>query len=155
MRVFVLGATGQIGTAVSVELKRRGHSVLALARSAQSAEKAARLGAEPLAGNIMEPGKWVSALPPVDAVIHAAQDLECPMAEVDRHLLDALLAHLGRRSPKIRFVYTGGNWLFGPTDGAVADEDSPFAPPPPLRGWWRDCRESLEAMRSTASSFIR
>ena len=130
MRVFVLGGTGQIGSAVLAGLKRRGHTVLALARSPQSAEKAARLGAKPLSGDIMEPGKWVSAVPPVDAVIHAAQDLASPMEEVNRHLLDALLPHLTGQLPKARYIFTGGNWLFGATDGAVADEDWPFAPPP-------------------------
>ncbi len=93
----------------------------------------------------MEPGKWVSALPPVDAVIHAAQDLECPMEEVNRRLLDMLLAHLAGRSPKVRYVFTGGNWLFGATDGAMADEDWPFAPPPSFAWMLPGLRAVLES----------
>jgi nucleoside-diphosphate-sugar epimerase len=73
MLVLVLGGTGLIGSAVMEELKARGHGVLALTRSNASAEKAARLGAAVMRGDIATPETWVPALPPVDAVIHAAR----------------------------------------------------------------------------------
>lgn len=130
MHVLVLGGTGLIGSAVLEELKARGHGVLALARSNASAEKAARLGAAVLRGDIARPEIWVPALPPVDAVIHTAGDFDSNMAKIDRRLLDVLLPHLAAQPLKPRFLYTGGNWLFGATGDAVATEESAFAPLP-------------------------
>jgi nucleoside-diphosphate-sugar epimerase len=128
--VLVLGGTGLIGSAVLKELKARGHTVLALARSNASAEKAARLGANVLRGDIATPERWVPALPYVDAVVHAACDFDSNMAEIDQRLLDVLLPHLAAQPQKPRFLYTGGNWLFGATGDAVATEESVFAPLP-------------------------
>ena len=71
MRVLLLGGTGFIGSAVLSELRRRGHSVLALARSDASARKARELGAGVVGGDIEMPEVWVAGLPPVDAVIHS------------------------------------------------------------------------------------
>lgn len=70
------------------------------------------------------------ALPSVDAVVHAACDFDSNMAEIDRRLLDVLLPHLAAQPQKPRFLYTGGNWLFGATGDAVATEESVFAPLP-------------------------
>jgi putative NADH-flavin reductase len=130
MLVLVLGGTGLIGSAVMEELKARGHRVLALTRSNASAEKAARLGAAVVRGDIATPETWVPALPPVDAVIHAASDFDSNMAKIDQRLLDVLLPHLAAQPQKPRFLYTGGNWLFGATGDAVATEESVFAPLP-------------------------
>jgi nucleoside-diphosphate-sugar epimerase len=128
VRVLLLGGTGLIGSAVLSELRRRGHSVLVLARSAASAQKATNLGADVIGGNIEMPETWVPGLHVVDAVIHAACDFARPMGEVDQHLLDVLLPHLGSQPRPSRFLYTGGNWLFGATGDAVATEKSDFAP---------------------------
>jgi nucleoside-diphosphate-sugar epimerase len=128
VRILLLGGTGLIGSAVLSELRRRGHSVLALARSAASAQKATTLGADVIGGDIETPEAWVRGLHAVDAVIHAACDFASRMGEVDRHLLDVLLAHLGSQPKRARFIYTGGNWLFGATGDVVATEQSDSAP---------------------------
>jgi uncharacterized protein YbjT (DUF2867 family) len=62
MRVLVLGGTGSIGGPVVRELIRRGHDVVALARSAASAQKLADLGAATIAGDISTPDQWLGAL---------------------------------------------------------------------------------------------
>jgi nucleoside-diphosphate-sugar epimerase len=128
VRILLLGGTGLIGSAVLSELSRRGHSVLALARSAASAQKATTFDAAVIGGDIETPEAWVPGLHAVDAVVHAACDFASPMGEVDRHLLDVLLAHLGSQPKRARFIYTGGNWLFGATGDVVATEQSDFAP---------------------------
>ncbi|HEV7599680.1 MAG TPA: NAD-dependent epimerase/dehydratase family protein [Bradyrhizobium sp.] len=130
MRVFVLGGTGLIGSAVVFELVRRGHEVHGLARSDASAKKMAALGAMPLPGDIASPEQWVGTLPHLDAMIHAACDFNTAMGEIDRRLLDVLLPALAAQPKKPRLIYTGGCWLFGATGDEVAAEETPFRPLP-------------------------
>jgi nucleoside-diphosphate-sugar epimerase len=130
MHVLVLGGTGFIGTAIVRALIRRGHDLIALARSEASAERLSGAGCRPLMGDIAAPEPWIARLPPVDAVVHAACDLNADMGAVDRRLLDGLLPALAARSRATRFVYTGGCWLFGSTGADVATEDTPFSPLP-------------------------
>jgi uncharacterized protein YbjT (DUF2867 family) len=111
MRVLVLGGTGSIGSAVVRELVATGHDVVGLARSERSAAQIAGFGAAPLPGDIRHPEGWVSAIPPVDAVIHAATDFSNDMDAVDGRLLDGLLPVLGTMPRRPRFIYTGGCWL--------------------------------------------
>jgi nucleoside-diphosphate-sugar epimerase len=128
VRVFVLGGTGVIGSAVMGELIARGHEVFALARSHQSSAKLGKCGATPIAGDIASPEPWTSSLPQIDAVIHAACDFNSDMGAIDRHLLDVLLPALGAQPNKVRFIYTGGCWLCGATGDALATEASSFRP---------------------------
>ncbi|WP_298278462.1 NAD-dependent epimerase/dehydratase family protein [uncultured Bradyrhizobium sp.] len=130
MRVFVTGGTGVIGSAVVCELIARGHRVLGLARSDAAAARLAARGAAVMAGDIATPDTWVARLPDVDAVIHMACDFSSDMGAIERRLLDALLPALATPSGRIRFIYTGGCWLFGPTGDVVANESATLAPLP-------------------------
>lgn len=130
MRVFLLGATGSIGSAVLQVLVGRGHAVVALARSDTAAAKIEAAGAQAIRGDITSPEAWIGALPPIEAAIHMACDFASPMAEADRVLLDRLLPALASQPGRVRFIYTGGCWLYGATGDVVASEDSPFDPLP-------------------------
>ena len=130
MRVLVLGGTGSVGAAVVKELIRRKHEVFGLARSESSAEQLREFGATPIAGDITYPQAWVSHLPHVDAVIHAACDFGSEMDAIDRRLLDVLLPALASQPKRTRLIYTGGCWLFGATGDTIATEQSPFRPLP-------------------------
>lgn len=130
MHVFLLGATGSIGSAVLQVLIGRGHAVVALARSDTSAAKIEAAGAEAIRGDIASPEAWIGALPPIEAAIHMACDFASPMAQIDRRLLDHLLPALAAQPVRTRVIYTGGCWLYGATGDVVADEDSPFDPLP-------------------------
>lgn len=130
MRVFLLGATGTIGQAVLRVLIARGHEVVALARSETSAGKIAELGSAVIRGDIGAPDRWLADLPEVDAAIQMACDFDSAMGETERRLLDGLLPHVAARSRKVRFLYTGGCWLFGSTENSVVTEESPLSPLP-------------------------
>ena len=130
MRVFVLGGTGVIGSAVVRELVRRGHDVFGLARSGASAAKLGQSGATPIAGDIGSSDLWAGKLPQFGAVIHAACEFKADMGAIDRRLLEGLLPVLAAQPERPRFVYTGGCWLFGATGDEPATEEAPFRPLP-------------------------
>lgn len=130
MRTVLLGATGTIGSALLDELTACRHSVLALARSDRAARQLAERGAEVLRGDLRDPGAWSRAIRKVDGIVHAACTFTDDMGEIDRHLIETLVAE-GRKTGRVlRFVYTGGVWLYGKTGDRVATEDGPFDPLP-------------------------
>ena len=130
MRVFVLGGTGLIGSAVVRELVGRGHELFGLARSDASAARLDRLGTKPITGDIELPEAWIAKLPQLDAIIHMACDFDTDMGAVDRRLLDGLLPALAAQPQRPRFIYTGGCWLFGAGGNEVVTEQTPFRPLP-------------------------
>ena len=106
MKVLVTGGSGFLGTRLITRLLAGGHDVLALARSPASKRKLAAMGASPVHGDLES---RQLALPPVDAVVHAAAHFHFagPSAryfatnvEGTRALLDAA-ARAGART----FVY--------------------------------------------------
>ena len=122
MRVLLLGATGSIGTAITRTLVQNGHAVTGLARSAQSAAQITALGGAPLLGDLRKPAEWSAVLQEVDAVIHAAATFDSDMGETDRKVVTELLKQAKNRSAPLRFLYTGGCWLYGTTGNRIVDE---------------------------------
>jgi nucleoside-diphosphate-sugar epimerase len=72
MRIFVTGASGWIGAAVSKELLASGHEVVGLARSEQSAAALAAAGITPHHGSLDDPSGLAAAAAASDGVIHLA-----------------------------------------------------------------------------------
>lgn len=130
MRVFILGASGTIGTPIVDELTRHGHQIVALSRSDATEHALRAQSADVVRGDLRTPQDWAHIIAEVDAVIHVAATFSDDMGDVDRTLVEALLSQAARGGRKIRFVYTGGCWLFGETNDRVADEASPFQPIP-------------------------
>jgi len=129
MTVLVLGGTGSIGRPIVLELLRAGHRVQALARSEASARRLADWGATPVRGDIARPGEFIHALPAVDGLIHAAATFDDAEERVQTGLLDALLPALAAAARPVRFLYTGGCWLYGANPVGLVTEASDFAAP--------------------------
>jgi nucleoside-diphosphate-sugar epimerase len=125
MKVFITGGSGYIGQATIRVLRREGHEVDALARSASSANAVSALGAAAVQGDLRDLDVLERAAGAADAVIHLAQDHGAESADVDRAAAGALQAGAGSRP----YLHTSGVWIYGNTDGVV-DEDAPFSPPP-------------------------
>lgn len=106
MRVYLAGASGVIGTRLVPLLVSAGHTVGAMTRSAQKADRLAAMGAQPIACDVFEREALATAVRTFspDMVLHELTDLpddvdELPQAvllnarirvEGTRNLLDAV-----------------------------------------------------------------
>ena len=102
-------------------------------------------GATAIAGDIAAPDRWVTRLPQLDAVVHAACDFSTDMAVIDARLLDVVLHSLASQPANPRFIYTGGCWLFGATGDDIATEQSPLRPLPAFAWMVPHLKRILEA----------
>jgi len=76
MRVFITGASGWIGTALTKELVAAGHHVTGLARSEGSAETIRALGGTAVRGDMLDHDLIVSEASKADATAHLAFTLD-------------------------------------------------------------------------------
>ncbi|HEY3356004.1 MAG TPA: NAD-dependent epimerase/dehydratase family protein [Polyangia bacterium] len=153
MRIFVTGATGYIGTAVTRILVGAGHDVTGLTRSAESAADLRELGGTPLSGALTGPATWTSAAAEHEAIIHLAYDYGVPAGPaIDERAVAALVA-AATSGPRV-FVYTSGVWVLGSTGDVPADEDA--APRPAAAVAWRPAQErrTLDAATATLATAV-
>jgi nucleoside-diphosphate-sugar epimerase len=129
MRVFLTGATGYIGSAVTERLRAAGHQLSALARSDTAVARLSAADIEPIRGDFADPKSVAAGARGADGVISLATTYD---AAVDGPAVDAILEALaGSNKP---FIYTSGIWSHGDTAGKVVDESSP-PNPAPLVAW--------------------
>jgi nucleoside-diphosphate-sugar epimerase len=126
MHVFVTGGSGLTGPAVVSELLSSGHRVTGLARSAASADRLARLGAEPFPGSLDDLDQLRAGAAAADGVVHMAIGGEpgdwAGITRRDVSAIEALgTALAGTGKP---FVSTSGTFVMAP--GRVSEEtDAP------------------------------
>lgn len=129
MLVFVTGATGFIGSAAVSHLLARGHRVLGLTRSDQSADTLRRAGATPHRGTLQDLGSLRAGAGQADAVLHLGFEHDFTRFQEacaqDRAAIEAMcdtLAGSGRA-----FISSSGVALLAP--GQVSTEDQEARPP--------------------------
>lgn len=130
MRVFVTGATGFIGTALTQELLAAGHQVLGLTRSEEGAAALAAAGAEPHRGSIEDLDSLRSGAAQADGVIHLAFNHDfsnfAENCENDRRAIGALTAALAGSDRPL--IVTSGTAIAIGEGGEPVTEDSPTIP---------------------------
>jgi nucleoside-diphosphate-sugar epimerase len=135
MRVFVIGATGFIGSAIVNELIKAGHEVLGLARSDSGAASLAAAGAEVLRGSLEDIGSLSGAAAAADGVIYTARDRDIRnvrnVFETERRSLEAIGAALAG-SDRPLLVATG----MPATPGRIVTEADNTGIPIPTPGVW-------------------
>jgi nucleoside-diphosphate-sugar epimerase len=139
MQLFVTGASGYIGSAVTEKLIGAGHRVAGLARSDAAAQKLEKAGASVVRGDLRDVSVIESAARESEGVIHLGMEFNANAPALDRGAVDAILAGLGGSGKP--FLYTSGIWVMGDTGGHVADESTPVNPTPLVA--WRPVHENL------------
>ena len=154
MRVFVVGASGAIGTRLVSQLVDRGHEVIGTCRSPDKAEPLRALGAEPVVLDALDARAVREALTASepDAIVHQATALTDVRfsKNLDRAFVltnrlrregtDALLA-AAREAGVARFVAQSfANFRYAREGGWVKSEDDPLDPSP------------VKGMRETAAA---
>jgi len=136
MDVLLTGASGYIGAVVLSELRKAGHSVTAVVRSEQAAERVTAAGATAVLGDLTDRAWLAGQLREVDGAIHTASPGDASSPAFDRAVVAAAVdAFAGTAKP---YVHTSGLWIYGSGEGL--DEDSPLNPPA-LTAW----RPAVEA----------
>ncbi|WP_433890748.1 SDR family oxidoreductase [Streptomyces sp. CA-111067] len=158
MRVFVTGGTGLIGSAVVAELLGNGHTVLALARSEDSARVADAAGAEPLRGGLADLDVVRAGAAMADGVIHLAfgNDFSSPEA-VAKSVAEETAAQetigeelVGTDRPFV--TVSGTPWV----QGRLSTEDDPLPTDGPVGGRGRTVTAILGlASRGVRTSAVR
>ncbi|MDE0856840.1 MAG: NAD-dependent epimerase/dehydratase family protein, partial [Nevskia sp.] len=76
MKAFVTGGSGFVGRNLLAALLARGDSVVALARSLAAMQTVRALGAEPLAGDLVDVAAMSAGMRGADVVFHCAAKVE-------------------------------------------------------------------------------
>jgi len=149
VRIFLTGATGYVGSAVLDALLRAGHSVTALVRDPEKAERMSQRGVQPIVADLSTPKYYVAAVEACDGIIHTAFELFRRGPEVDRQAIDSLLGAAIRHAAKgqpVSFVYTSGVWVLGSNAQPMDETAQPN--PGQLLGW-RPTHEQLVLQAAT------
>ncbi len=156
MKVFVVGASGAIGTRLVPQLIERGHEVVGTSRSPGNVERVRALGAEPVVLDLLDlraVRKAVLESEP-DAIVHQATALADARftKNLDRTLdqtnrlrtegTDALLAAASEAGVRRFVAQSFASMRYEREGGPVKTEDDPLDPDP-LAGM----RETSAAMR--------
>jgi nucleoside-diphosphate-sugar epimerase len=143
MRIFLTGATGQVGSAALDALLRGRHHVTALVRTPQKAEHISQGSATAIVGDLSVPPTYAAAVEESDAIVHCAMETGKTATQVDRLAIDVFVDAARQRARaglSTVLVYTSGVWVLGDTT-APAAEDAPLHPPALVA--WRPEHEQL------------
>jgi dihydroflavonol-4-reductase len=127
-RVFVTGASGFIGGALTTRLLERGDHVVGLARSDAAAERVAARGAEVARGDVLDEESIAACMVGCEAAYHVAGvNSHCP-ADPDMLLKvnvggAAATVRAAARAGIGRMVYTSSAASLGEPAGTVGTED--------------------------------
>jgi len=135
MRIFLTGAGGYIGSAVTRELVGAGHEVTGMIHSPGGADRVRASGAMPVQGELTDPSSYDEIASQHEVLIHLAFDPHRPV-EADQAALDTLIeAARSHYLEDAHLIYTSGCWVLGDTGEEPADEDASTDHPAPVVAW--------------------
>lgn len=156
MKIFVSGAAGFIGSAVTAELVKRGHDVLGMAIDDREARIVGDSGAKPIIGNLYEGGEWCNVISEADKVISLTQPTKMDdivtrdnIGSYSRKHTEAVTNLIKAASDsKVRqVIVTNHTECFGDRKGKWVESDAAAHDPV---GFCRTLSGSFEAIERTA-----
>ena len=145
--VFLTGGSGWVGGALLRRLVGAGDHVRALARSDRAAQIVHDLGAEPVRGDLLQPGDWEQRLGGCDLLFHVAGEVAmCDRDRLEVNLTGTrtVVAAAGRAGVR-RIVLTSSAATIGEAPGTIGSE----ATPPP-RQWLSEYARSKHLAEQAA-----
>jgi nucleoside-diphosphate-sugar epimerase len=146
MRIFLTGATGYIGSAVAVALRRRAYDVAALVRADSDTGILRDHGVVLVTGGLDSLPSLSGSLSSYNAYVHTAMAKQ-DTAALDRTAVDVFAAADGY------FLFTSGVWVLGNTTGGKGADESSRVNPLPIVAW-RPEHEEI-ALRSRRNGVLR
>lgn len=133
VKVLVIGASGYVGEAVGVELRRRGHQVYGLVRDAAKAINLTKNEVKVIVGSVDKLETFADVVKQVDVIINTASDYSKPDFETvaQANIIAAIKNAAGKKK---KFIFTSGGFVYLPSRELVT-EDSPTVTPE-----WIDAR---------------
>jgi nucleoside-diphosphate-sugar epimerase len=113
MQIFLTGATGYIGFAVSTALRRHGHRVWGLARNDTKAGRLARHEIEPVIGDLADPKSYADVAAQCSVLIHTAFDYAADGVAKNKLTIETLLDSGRRGAQPKTLILTSGAWVYG------------------------------------------
>jgi nucleoside-diphosphate-sugar epimerase len=155
MKIFIVGASGAIGSHLVAQLVARGHEVVGTTRSAAKTGTLRALGAEPVIVDALDPDSVadVVAKAEPEVIVHQLTALNGPMktrnlkrmAAATNRLRSEGTDHLlaAARAVGVRTFLAQSNYaMLERTGGPVVDENGRIEPNPP-----KDTKEGVDALR--------
>jgi nucleoside-diphosphate-sugar epimerase len=133
MNVFIIGATGYIGRAVTARVLNAGHRVTALVRSEASASRLPPGDVRVVAGSVEDIQALEKGLETADAAIYLAIQGTQGASDADRAALNAIVNHF-RGTPGPLLVTSGLSVYVG-TPEPFVDEATRLDTAPPSQTW--------------------
>ena len=100
MQVFITGATGYIGFAVSAALRRHGHRVRGLTRNEAKAGRLARHEIDPVIGDLADAKSYADVAAQCSVLIHTAFEYSAEGVAKDKVAIETLL-EAGRQATSL------------------------------------------------------
>ena len=137
MKIFIAGATGVLGRRLVRQFRKRGHSVVGLARSARNEATIRGLGGESRQADIFDADSLARAAEGAEVVIHAATAIPTsPKPRAEDWKMNDWIRRDGTRALAAAAAQVGAaallvqsiTWVARPADQSAFDEDSPVNP---------------------------
>lgn len=135
MRIFLIGGTGHIGTAVVHQLSTAGHKVTALVRSESRIDQVLPYNVTPHPGDMTKPETYRAEASRHDVLIQLGFSYGEETAAADRTALETLLQSARTSSGPAMVIYTSGTYVLGDTGQIPAAENASTEQPAAVVRW--------------------
>jgi len=139
MKVLVTGASGLIGYATCVALRRAGHTVYGLVRDEANGKKLLQHEVIPVVGDLENVDKLRETVAVVGAVIDNVGIYGPTAGEANKKLIQ-IIASFTTTSHRKRYIYTSGGLIYGSRPEAFTEDDTSN---PPAAFKWRAALEEF------------